>query len=127
MHERMKKTKAPPTRTLTIRMALEVYERLAEMAAGLPIGPFILNRALSSDVPLPRLRRHNPIKDHAAYAQLLAKLGDSRLASNLNQLAKQANSGTLPVTPETDAALQYAAREVSDMRRLLVQALGLEG
>ncbi|UDF05361.1 hypothetical protein [Asticcacaulis sp. AND118] len=122
----MKKPKAPPTRTLTIRMALELYERLVDMAAGLPLGPFILHRALSSDLPLPRVRRRKPIADHAAYAKLLGKLGDSGLASNLNQLARQANLGTLPVMPETEAALQYACSQISDMRRLLVQALGLE-
>ncbi len=31
----------------------------------------------------------------------MGKLGESRLASNINQLAKAANSGSLPVTPDT--------------------------
>ncbi len=106
-------------------MACDVYDALVEMAGDLPLGPFILERAFGNDLPLPRTIRRKPIKDHAAYALLLAKLGNTRLSSNMNQLAKQANLGTLPVTPETEAALVWAAQEISDMRRLLVQALGL--
>jgi hypothetical protein len=57
---------------------------------------------------------------------VLAMLGQSRLSSNVNQLAKSANSGSLPVTPETEAALLAAAAEIQDMRRLLIKALNLE-
>jgi hypothetical protein len=53
-------------------------------------------------------------------------LGQSNLANNLNQLARAANSGSLPVTPDTEQALQLAAAEISQMRLLLLQAVGLE-
>ena len=43
-----------------------------------------------------------------------------------NQLARAANTGSLPVTPETEEALLTAVREVSNMRALLIQALDMD-
>jgi hypothetical protein len=51
-------------------------------------------------------------------------LGESRLANNLNQLAKSANTGSLPVTPETEKALREASAEIHQMRAMLMRALG---
>ena len=53
-------------------------------------------------------------------------LGQSRLSSNLNQLARSANTGSLPITPDTEAALMSAAADVQEIRRLLIAALNLE-
>ncbi len=66
------------------------------------------------------------MKDHEKLAQVLGILGKSRLSSNLNQLAKASNSGSLPLTPDTEAALLQAAPEVALMRNLLIEALNLE-
>jgi hypothetical protein len=55
---------------------------------------------------------------------VLGVLGRSRLASNLNQLAKAVNTGSLPVTPETEADLKEACRQVSALREDLLRALG---
>ena len=55
----------------------------------------------------------------------MAALGQSRLSSNLNQLAKSANSGSLPVSPETEQALVQACEDVRRMRHALLTALGL--
>jgi hypothetical protein len=57
--------------------------------------------------------------------QLLALLGQSRLANNLNQLAKAANQGSLPVTAEIEAELQQACAHILEMRLLLLKALGI--
>ena len=59
-------------------------------------------------------------------AQGLAFLGNSRLASNLNQLAKLANTGALPMTPETEAELAAALLAVQELRRLFLSALGMK-
>lgn len=58
-------------------------------------------------------------------AQVLGKLGQSRLSSNLNQLARLANTGVLDVDPETEAALVRAANEIREMRQILIAALNL--
>jgi len=64
--------------------------------------------------------------DQQALSGLLAHLGKSQLANNLNQLARAANSGSLPVSPDVEAALRRAASEVAAMRALLIDALGLK-
>ena len=60
----------------------------------------------------------------AALAKALALLGQSHLSSNLNQLAYLANTGSLPLTPETEAQLQEAYAVICEIRALLLQALG---
>lgn len=57
--------------------------------------------------------------------QVLAELGRSRLSSNLNQLAKAANMGTLPVHRDITGELQEACRSVQAMWDALLTALGL--
>jgi hypothetical protein len=66
------------------------------------------------------------VKDAQPLGQLLGLLGKSRLANNLNQLAKAANMGSLPVTQETESDLREACAAVFEMRLLLLKALGLK-
>ena len=51
------------------------------------------------------------VKEDKALAQLLGELDRARLANNLNQFAKAANTGSLPITPETEKALKTAERK----------------
>jgi len=90
------------------------------------VSSYIRWRLFDPDTPPPRKRGKQPVKDHEKLAQLLGLLGQSRLSSNLNQLAKASNTGSLPLTPETEAALLQAASEVARMRNLLIEALNLE-
>ena len=57
---------------------------------------------------------------------LLSELGRSRLSSNLNQLARAVNSGSLPVSPETEQAILEACAEIKAMSNNITHALGLE-
>lgn len=59
-------------------------------------------------------------------AAMLSELGRSGLSSNLNQLAKSANIGTLDVGDETEQQLQDACDAVLAMREALVSALGIK-
>jgi len=52
------------------------------------------------------------------------KLGGSRLFANLNQLTKAVNSGSLPVTPGTEAELKEACADFTRLRNDLLRALG---
>lgn len=90
------------------------------------LGGYIQSRLFDSGSPPPRRRSKNPVKDQKALAQALGLLGQSRISSNLNQLARSANMGSLPVTPDTEAALMKALDEVHEIRRLLIEALNLE-
>ena len=53
-------------------------------------------------------------------------LGQSRLANNVNQLARAANTGSLAVTPDTEEALMSATADIQHMRQLLIQALDID-
>jgi hypothetical protein len=121
---------APPCRQNTapvsLRMSFEEKDRLERAAAGMSVAAYIRWRLFDPDSPPPRTRGKQPVKDHKAIARLLALLGQSRLANNVNQLARAANSGSLPLTPDTERALTEAANDISEIRKLLLQALSLE-
>lgn len=70
-------------------------------------------------------RARRPIKDQEGLARVLAALGKSHIASNLNQLAKAVNIGVLPVTQEAERDIAGACLAVENMRRDLISALGL--
>ncbi len=71
-------------------------------------------------------KRREPSVDRTALAQALGQLGQSRLSSNLNQIAKAANLGILPATPELAEELHAACADVRAMRNALIAALGLK-
>lgn len=110
----------------SLRLTFEERAKLEHDAAGMALGAYIRSRLLDPDLVTPRKRGKFPVKDHQALAQLLGLLGQSRLANNVNQLARAANTGSLPVTPDTESALLSAVGDLSDMRTLLIQALNIE-
>lgn len=117
-----KKKKAPP---FSLWLSPADRARLAMEAAGAPLGVYIKEKLFAGE-PVRRRQAGNAIQDRQALAQVLAMLGRSRIASNLNQLAHAVNVGVLPVTPETEDELLGALRDVRAMRRLLLTALGLK-
>jgi hypothetical protein len=120
--EVVEKKKYPPP--FSLRLTLEERARLEAEAGDLPLGAYIRKRLLGDDVS-PRTRRGNsPVKDKEALGRVMGALGAARLSANLNQLAKALNTGSLPVTPETEAELQEACRKIADMRADLLRALG---
>lgn len=114
------------TRPFSLRLTPEDRQRLEREAAGIPLGSYIRAKALDEPPPVKLRRSGLPIRDRRSLARMLALLGRSRLANNLNQLAYLGNIGSLPFTPETEAELLEALAAVRDLRRLLVMALGLE-
>ena len=109
----------------SLRLTFEERARLESEAGTLPLGAYIKLKLLSEgEVPAHRLRPRRPLKDQEALGQLLALLGRARLANNLNQLAHAANTGSLPVTPDTLTAIREACAEVAYMRQELLRALG---
>lgn len=119
----MTRTKRPAP--LSLRLGPEDRQRLERDAAGMSLGSYIRWRLFDPDQPPPRQRGKAPVKDHRTLGELVAKLGASHIASNLNQLARAANSGSLVLTPEVEADLRKAVEAITEMRRLLIQALDL--
>lgn len=111
--------------TFTLRLTPEDRARLERDAAGMSLGAYIRWRVFDPGSPLPRRRGKFPVKDQQALSKVLAALGQSRIANNLNQLAAAAHTGALPVTPDIESDLAEATRHVADMRRMLIAALAL--
>ncbi|MEJ0017601.1 MAG: plasmid mobilization relaxosome protein MobC [Acetobacteraceae bacterium] len=115
----------------SLRLSGEERAQLVAEAAGAPLGAYIKAKVLGDS----RHTRSRPIRqgrvglvveDKKLLGQVLGRLGQSRIASNLNQLAHLAHIGALPVTPEIEAELREAYHEVRDIRRLLLTALGFK-
>ncbi len=90
----------------------------------MPLGSYIKSLIFAEHAPSYRKRKKGPVKDYKALADVLACLGSSRIANNLNQLAKAANCGNLYFDDETKCDLNGACADVSTMRALLLAALG---
>lgn len=77
----------------SLRLTFEERAKLERDAAGMALGAYIRSRLLDPETVAPRKCGKFPVKDHQALAQLLGLLGQSRLANNVNQLARAANTG----------------------------------
>lgn len=117
---RVRKKRAAP---FSLRLSAGERAQLEAEAKGAPLGAYIKAKALGA--PLRIHKRGLAIGDRKALASVLALLGQSRLSSNLNQLARLANVGALPMTPETEAELRASLSDVRAMRGFLIAALGL--
>ena len=109
----------------SLRLTFEERAALEQAAGGMPLGAFIREKLFGGDLQPRRARGRFPVKDHKILGQVLGALGRSHLAGNLNQLARAANAGSLPVTPETENALRQACEEIVQIRQDIVRALGL--
>lgn len=120
----VKPKREPP---FSLRLTPNERARLAREAAGAPLGAYIKAKLLGGDALPVRVRRSGlPVEDRQALAQALARLGASRLAANLNQLAFAANSGSLSVTTEVIDKIAQAVADIRDIRSLLMIALGFK-
>lgn len=119
-----RRRKRPPP--LSIRVTEAERERLKRDAAGGSVNGYIRRRLFGADAA-PRRAKGKPPVDHAALGRVLGALGNSRLASNLNQIARAANMGALPVTPDLTEELTRACADIRAMRVALLNALGVKG
>lgn len=120
---RSAKTKRVPP--FSIRFTAEERERLSSAAGNMALSAYIKGRLFDGMPPVPRQRSHSRV-DQSKIGQALAMLGQSRLSANMNQIAKAANRGTLPLTPDLIEDLNSACADIEYMRWLLVSSLGLK-
>jgi hypothetical protein len=116
------KKQNPP---FSLRFTFEERAQLERDSAGMSLGAYIRSRIFDENLPKRRTRGKHPVKDHKELGKLLGELGRSKIANNLNQLAKAANSGSLEVSPDTEQAIQEGCSEINWMRHTLISALGL--
>jgi len=115
-----------PLSPFSIRFTKEERQQLEHMAHGISLSEFIRSCLFKENVSIRRTKGRFPVKDEQALSRLLGVLGQSRIPNNINQLAKAANSGSLPVNPDTQKQLTEAYHSILWMRRQLIQALGLK-
>jgi len=115
------KTSAP----FSLRLSEAERDHLRALAGNRPLGAYIRSRIFDARTSPHRNRGKTPVADHKALAQLLGKLGNSRLSDSLNELAEAARMGTVPLDPETAASLQNACADIAGMKRMLMTALGI--
>ena len=123
------KSKHPPP--FSIRFTDEERVRLNRDAGALSLAAYIRLKLFAGDEPAPTKRKptrknYQPSPELAVLGHMLGGLGQSRLASNLNQIAKAANIGALPVTSELEKELFEACAAVQAMRQDLTKALGIK-
>lgn len=118
--------KQPRPAPFSIRLTQEERSALDAKAGSMPLAAYIKSVVLASDAPTYRKRQKPPVAEQQLLAEVLAKLGSSRTANNLNQIAKGLNQGTLVIDEELEADLNAAIAEVAWMRVTLMRALGVK-
>ncbi|OKL42923.1 hypothetical protein [Pseudovibrio exalbescens] len=110
----------------SLRLTFEERAKLEKQAAGMPLGAYIRKQVFGKDATPRKTRGKHPVKDHVALGRVLGALGQSRLSSNVNQLARAVNTGSLPVTPDTEQSIIEACEAIEEIRTELLKALGTE-
>lgn len=111
---------------LSLRLTDDERERLEAQAGGMALGGYIKSVVFDDKAPKYRKQKKPPVAEQQLLAEILARLGASRTSSNLNQIAKHLNQGTLIIDDELAADLHRAIAEIAWMRVSLMQALGIK-
>ena len=109
---------------VTLRVTPEERARLEERAAGMTLSAYVRGCVFGTEAKRRKRRPRDVIADKAAAAEALTLLGQSRIASNLNQLAYHANIGALIAGEAEKAQIAEANTHLKAIRALLMQALG---
>lgn len=117
-------TQAKKPTPFSLRLSTAERIQLEQLADGKPLGAYIRDRLLG-DKAQKRQTLRKPQVNEQQIAAVMAMLGGSRMPSNLNQLAKHANMGTLDVSRDVELELQDACKAVYAMRDALLIALGM--
>lgn len=118
----------PLDTTLTLRLTRAERVRLDSEAnrLGLSTGAYVrylvapedVQRKLSAVFERQQLRRE--------YAEILRILGQSRIASNLNQIAHAIHTGTFVFTPDIAAQITECYEAIVYIRSLLIETMGVK-
>jgi len=112
-----------PTSPISIRFTVKERAYLDTLAGNQAISSYIREKILGEKAEKRKVLRKPKMED-IQYSTLLASLGQSRLSSNVNQLAKHANMGTLDCSQNIEQQLEDACGAIFAMRDALFMALG---
>lgn len=110
----------------SLRLSAEEKAFLKAKAGEMSLGAYIKAKAFADGGPVKKRAVGLEVQDQKALSKALALLGQSRFSSNLNQLAKAANIGSLPMSPELERELTETCAHVQEIKALLIRAVGLK-
>jgi len=120
------KPKKKPLPPLSFRATLEERELLKQAAGTKSVSAYIREVLFADAAESRRGAKRRPSVDDVALGQALSVLGQSRLSSNLNQIAKGLNTARMPVDGELKLELYKACADVRQMREALIAALNIK-
>ncbi len=112
---------------VTLRLTAKEREKLEELAQTMTLSAYIRMCIFQDDVSNRKVDTRAPVQDREELAKILGLLGQSRIANNLNQLAKEANIGALLLDEQTERRINETYLYVVEIRQHLIKALGLKG
>jgi len=103
----------------SLRLTDKEKAKLLKRAKGKPLGAYIKSQLFNNAAQAPKL-------DKVEVARMIAGLGSSDLSRSMASIAKSAELGALPVTPELTGQLQNACKAIQLMRLALIQMQGMK-
>ena len=111
--------------TLSLRLTPEEHEQLDQASVGMSYSAYTRECLFGQNTVKRKTRNKHPVKDHQELSRLLAWVGSSRIANNLNQLAYAANCGALLLEPQQADKLSSACDDLKEIKTMLIKGLGL--
>ena len=111
------------SKTVLFRLSQSDHERLLQAAGDLTLSAYLRSTLLESEIKKIRVNKR-PLKDQEQLSLALGKLMQSRLSPNINQIAKAVNCGMVIMPDEAIDTLNSAQSELTEIRNLLLSALG---
>lgn len=125
-YETKKPEKDKTLSPVTLRLTKDEISTLNNLSKGMSRSAYI-RKCLFGKATAPRkVRSRVPVKDQEALAQVLGLLGQTRIANNLNQIAYEANCGSLLMDEETENEIKLACAHIAWIRVKLIEALGIK-
>ncbi|MEO1610036.1 MAG: hypothetical protein AAFR90_12030 [Pseudomonadota bacterium] len=117
---------APQSKPLSLRLSPAQRRELERRAGKQPLSIYIRAQLFAANDNAPVSGKQDLVNNRQALAQILAKLGQNGIASNLKELADAARSGSLVLDEESNAALLKASADIAEIKALLMQSLGIK-
>ena len=111
------------TKTVLFRLSESEHERLLQAAGDLTLSAYLRSALLGHELQKVRVNK-KPIKDYTQLSQALNLMMQSRLSPNINQIAKAVNCGMVMMPDEAITTLTETQSELTEIRQLLLTALG---
>ena len=115
-----------PAPRITLRLTKEELAKLKNLSCGVSLSAYIRKCLFGKDTAPRKVRARVPVKDQEALAQVLGLLGQTHIANNLNQIAYEANCGSLLMDEETENEIKLACAHIAWIRVKLIDAFGLK-